>query len=722
MPYLFRRSACLTIAVAALFIVLASAIVRFVVWQRMARSIENTMQAAEIQADLDALVSLIQEAEAGQRGFILTSEGSFLEDYDRAVKELPEHFTGLETMLAGRPDAVNILRELHAAVDSKITDLSQTVELFRNKEREQAITRVADGNRTNRMDRIRALIGRVEETMPADFAGANKERRARMASAVWWTNAAGISGILAGLAALFMYFLARRLASAEASQERRAEIAEQVGKHKSSFLASMSHEIRTPMNAVLGFTELMEAEPLSEKQQSFLYSIKQAGQSLIQLINDILDLSKVEAGMIDLNPQPTDLREAGEFVRTVLGQVCAAKGVDLRIDIPRSIPRGLLLDEGRVRQILVNLAGNAARFTEHGFVRVSAEAQYPVEDRKHVTIILKVQDTGVGIPAEKLITIFEPFVQADSRRHPEKHGTGLGLSIVKRLTGLMGGTVSVESEPGRGSTFTVVLPRVEIPERAVPIEPAVLDVRANMDDLQPSEILVVDDNPVNRDLLAGIFEGTHHQVRFATNGLEALHAMSEKKPGLVLMDVRMPVMTGTEALEKMRLEPGLRAVPVIAVTASSLLHDEGGLRRRFNGYLRKPFSRAELYREIAQFIPRQTRTATVRLPDLSAEGPESEAQAAAWQTAVRKLRQFEATTWPALQKCLAITEANDFAARLRLLAEAADCPPLRSYAETLRKHAGRFAADDLEKHLAAFPQLITLLETRITHILSHAAQ
>jgi CheY-like chemotaxis protein len=267
----------------------------------------------------------------------------------------------------------------------------------------------------------------------------------------------------------------------------------------------------------------------------------------------------------------------------------------------------------------------------------------------------------------------------------------------------------------------VVIPGVEIAAQWPAGEQSAMDARINLDDFPPSEILVVDDNPVNRELLAEIFEGTHHRVRFAANGQEALAAMAEQRPGLVLMDVRMPVMTGTEALQKMRAQPELKSVPVIAVTASSLLSEEGPVRQNFSGYLRKPFSRVELYRQIAHFIPRRG-TMPVPLPELTVERPQAGAQAAEWDAAVRKLRQMESSSWPALLKTLAITEAQSFAARLLAIADASDCPPLRTYAANLRRHADNFAADDLERHLAAFPNLIALLEERISQTNLHAAE
>ena len=438
MSHPFRRSVHLTVAVTALFIVLVSAIVRFIFWQRMEHSVEQAMQAAEVQSHLDDAFSLLQDAETGQRGFLLTGRETFLEPFHKAEQELPEQFSNLEAMLQEQPEAAGDFVEFKAAATARLLELSRAMQLFRDNDREQALAIVAEGSGNGAMNKIRALVSHTKEVRTVAFARAATDRR------------------------------------------------------------------------------------------------------------------KVSA-------QPA-----------------------------------------------------------------ASDAQLP-------------------------------------------------------LAG------------------------------------------ANLDDFPPSDILIVDDNPVNRELMAGIFVGTQHHVRFAANGVEALTAMSEKVPSLVLMDVRMPVMNGSEAVEKMRRKPDLESVPVIAVTASSLLPEAGNTRHRFNGYLRKPFSPAELYREIAQIIPRITGTGREKLPDFPPEVPDSEAHATAWQTAIRKLHQMESSSWAALRNSLAITEAMHFAGRLLLLAEAADCLPLRAYAATLRQYAASYAADDLEKHVAAFPQLIALLEERTTRTTSHAA-
>jgi PAS domain S-box-containing protein len=225
--------------------------------------------------------------------------------------------------------------------------------------------------------------------------------------------------------------------------------AEHAVREKSAFLANMSHEIRSPMNAILGFSELLEPEGLTPKQSQYVRAIRDSGASLLTLINDILDLSKLEAGKLELHPDPTDMRDSCEFLRTVFGQQMLTKSLQLQFEISPDLPRALLLDRLRLRQVLVNLLGNAIKFTERGGVklRVAWKSQ---EDASSGTLMIDVEDTGIGIPADKLEEVFKPFVQADSRQTAEKEGSGIGLTIVKRIMDLMGGVLTVESVVGLG--------------------------------------------------------------------------------------------------------------------------------------------------------------------------------------------------------------------------------------------------------------------------------
>ena len=363
----------------------------------------------------------------------------------------------------------------------------------------------------------------------------------------------------------------------------------------------MSHEIRSPMNAILGFSELLEPEGLTPKQSQYVRAIRDSGASLLHLINDILDLSKLEAGKLELHPDPTDMRDSCEFLRTIFGQQAVMKSLQLQFELAPDLPRAMLLDRLRLRQVLVNLLSNAIKFTERGCVKTRVSWQSQERDDAG-TLLIDVQDTGIGIPVDKVEEIFKPFVQADSRRTAEKEGTGIGLTIVKRLTELMGGSLAVDSTLGQGTIFHLRFTNVPVSGRLPVGDHAEPGGAVDFNDFAPAVLLVVDDNRTNRDLMAGIFEKTHHRVYFATNGQEALECLRTTKLDVVLLDIRMPVMDGRTTLAEIRKQPGLASLPVIAVTASSEVGEETELQSQFSGYIRKPFSRQTLFLALAPFL------------------------------------------------------------------------------------------------------------------------
>jgi len=489
--------------------------------------------------------------------------------------------------------------------------------------------------------------------------------------------------------------------------------AEQAVREKSAFLANMSHEIRSPMNAILGFSELLEPEGLTPKQSQYVRAIRDSGASLLTLINDILDLSKLEAGKLELHPDPTDMRDSCEFLRTVFGQQVLTKSLQLQFKISPELPHALLLDRLRLRQVLVNLLGNAIKFTERGGVklRVSWKSQ---EDASSGTLMIDVEDTGIGIPADKLEEVFKPFVQVDSRQTAEKEGSGIGLTIVKRIMDLMGGVLTVESVVGQGTVFHLQLANVPVSERLAVGDHAEPGGVVDFNDFAPATLLVADDHQANRELIAGIFEKTHHRVQFASNGQEALECLEKTKPDAVLLDIRMPVMDGRTTLAEIRKRPSLASLPVIAITASGEANADHEGRSQFSGFIRKPFSRHTLFIALAPFLQRAAQKdamAPVSSAEMAASFPRpSPERVAQWRELTLKLRHQEADEWPNLRDSLAINGTRAFARKLFDLAQAAQSSPLASYAATLTTFADGYAIAQMERHLAAFPKLIESIE------------
>ena len=489
--------------------------------------------------------------------------------------------------------------------------------------------------------------------------------------------------------------------------------AEQAVREKSAFLANMSHEIRSPMNAILGFSELLEPEGLTPKQSQYVRAIRDSGASLLTLINDILDLSKLEAGKLELHPDPTDMRDSCEFLRTVFGQQVLTKSLQLQFEISPDLPRALLLDRLRLRQILVNLLGNAIKFTERGGVKLRVSWKSD-ENGSSGTLMMDVEDTGIGIPADKLEEVFKPFVQVDSRQTAEKEGSGIGLTIVKRIMDLMGGVLTVESVVGQGTVFHLQLANVPVSERFSVGDHAEPGGAVDFNDFTPATLLVADDHQANRELIAGIFEKTHHRVQFASNGQEALESLEKTKPDAVLLDIRMPVMDGRTTLAEIRRRPGLASLPVIAITASGEASADPEGRSQFSGFIRKPFSRHTLFIAMTPFLQRAAQKDAidpVSSAEMAASMPKpSPEQAAQWRELTLKLRHQEADEWPNLRDSLAINGTRAFARKLLDLAQAAQCSPLAGYATTLTTFADGYAIGQMERHLAAFPKLIESIE------------
>jgi CheY-like chemotaxis protein len=373
----------------------------------------------------------------------------------------------------------------------------------------------------------------------------------------------------------------------------------------------------------------------------------------------------------------------------------------------------LLLDRLRLRQVLVNLLGNAIKFTERGFVKTRV-SWHSEKNGETGTLLIDVQDTGIGIPADKLEEVFQPFVQADSRRMAEREGTGIGLTIVKRVTKLMGGSLTVESTVGQGTAFHLRFPDVPV-SRLSPVGDHAEPGRAvDFDDFAPAVFLVVDDNQANRALMAGIFERTHHRVLFANNGQEALDHLKQGRPDVVLLDIRMPVMDGRTTLAEIRKQAKMASLPVIAVTASSKAGEEHELRAQFSGFIRKPFSRQTLFLALAQFLQKASPESGLESPDpaetLQSIPIAAPNQAAQWRELALELRQQQADIWPTLRDSLAVNETRTFAHKLFLLGQSAQCAPLATYAATLTTFADSYAIGQMEHHLAAFPKLVESIE------------
>ncbi len=688
--------------------ILSAVVISSISWWKLNASISERSKIRTLILSWEQLGSTLRDAETGQRGFLLTGDDAYLAPFTAAEKALPGQFQLLERREIEWEDEYGPaeLLELRQTADRKIDELRETITVFKRENLQAAIEMVKSGKGKQIMDDIRAELNLRLDQLHKGL----EVQSAIMQRDLLWTFYSVAGTALASFLAGFLAWRLLRESEVQARREERLAAekrrAEQADREKSIFLATMSHEIRTPMNAILGFGELLAADAKADKEKRYAQSIVRSGHSLLQIINDILDLSKIEAGMMDIHPEPTDLRELASFVQQLFTTQAVSRGLEMRVEFQEDLPSSLMVDSTRLRQILINLAGNAFKFTEQGHVLLRFSGHRETGARSQLRLIIEVSDTGVGIPPEQMTEIFKPFVQAKVRREMEHRGTGLGLAIVKRLVRLMSGNVSVQSELGKGSTFRLDFPAVDIsarlPKSAIQDEPPV-----DFNELSPAEIMVVDDNPVNRELVRGFFEGTHHQVREASDGREALTAMLEKRPDVVLMDIRMPVMDGRTALRALRDQKSLDLLPVIAVTASSMAGEEGMLRETFDGYVRKPFSRSTLFKELAQFIPRLEDKREPRLPAGEASALPG------WRELVGKLHDLKTSTWPSVRDGMVLAEVSSFAERLTQLSLEYECPPLENYAAGLAAQCQSFSPGEIEKTVETFPGLITQIERRL---------
>jgi PAS domain S-box-containing protein len=360
---------------------------------------------------------------------------------------------------------------------------------------------------------------------------------------------------------------------------------------KSEFLATMSHEIRTPMNGVIGMTALLRDTPLTATQADYVRTIESSGDSLLTILNDILDYSKIEAGRIELEVAPFDLRECVNDALDLFAANAREKNIRLDSTIAAGVPAWVAGDVTRLRQILVNLLGNAIKFTDAGEVNVSMDAEPRDTTMSHQRLNFAVSDTGIGIPPDGMDRLFKSFSQVDASMTRRFGGTGLGLAISKRLAGLMGGTMWVESKPGRGSTFhftVLVEPRVA-PKGAAPRSSAAA-VDASLGRRCPLRVLVAEDNPVNQRVATLMLQRLGYRATTVGNGLEALAALELADYDTILMDVEMPEIDGCEATRRIRAKRQAPTRPwIIALTAGAMPEDrERALAAGMNDFLTKP--------------------------------------------------------------------------------------------------------------------------------------
>jgi signal transduction histidine kinase/CheY-like chemotaxis protein len=488
---------------------------------------------------------------------------------------------------------------------------------------------------------------------------------------------------------------------------------------KSTFLANMSHEIRTPMNSILGYSRLLKKMVCEEKQKDYLEIVETSGRNLLSLIDDILDLSRIEAGKMSLVNQPMSPKNLFGEIENIFRIKTREKGIDFAIQMDPLIPGGVCMDETRLRQILFNLVGNAVKFTDEGYVKLSLQAAPSTAHSGRMTLVFTVEDTGMGIPSDQLEKIFHAFEQ-QSTQSSRYGGTGLGLAITKRLVEMMDGELSVTSRVGQGSVFTLRLANVETADfQAAPQSPATAPY--DFLDFQGAEVLVVEDNPHNLGLIRTILEAQNVSVSEAANGKQALDLLKSKQPlpALVLMDMKTPVMDGYEATRVIKTDDALKHIPVIALTADIANADKDPLKTcGCDGFLTKPIEERRLFSELMKYLPYHRKEASTPTDSHEQAAGITEKENLDQLSAVSELS-AEAITeisttlssqlmdhWQELGDSMILDRWASFGQEVKQLGERFNVGLLVKYGQRMLDNVNHLNIKELKKTIKSYPGLV----------------
>ncbi len=485
--------------------------------------------------------------------------------------------------------------------------------------------------------------------------------------------------------------------------------AESANRAKSEFLANMSHEIRTPMNAMLGFSNLMHNIVTDKQQKNYLDSIQTAGKGLLTLINDILDLSKIEAGRLELQYEAINPLAVFKAMEQIFGTKIADLDLEFIIDIAPDLPPALMLDEIRVRPVLFNLIGNAVKFTKQGHIKLSA---YKLDktDSSFVDLVFIVEDTGTGIAEEQSAIIFEAFVQQDGQRIREYGGTGLGLTISKRLVEMMSGYITLTSAINKGSIFVVTLENVEVARVGPSANTSTVFYDLRNIAFETTQVLIVDDIDSNRRLIKESLSLAGLEVIEAVNGQEAVEMAKEVSPGMIIMDIRMPVMDGFEAAKKIKTNPKTKDIPIIALTASAgIEHTRKIEQSAFDEHLSKPVSMGRLFEYLAKYLKHTLKEAEENARPTSSDGDTAE-NIKDIPELLKSMKNQIMPEWEALTGVMEMDEVEAFAKKLADLATRHNAASLLEYTENLIMLIQSFDIEQIEISLKRLPGICDEME------------
>ncbi|PQA56876.1 hybrid sensor histidine kinase/response regulator [Siphonobacter curvatus] len=540
----------------------------------------------------------ILSVESRIRASIATNDTSHLKGVDENIDKVEMFLDSLSTNTTDTAVHRMIRRLSVLALEKKKTK-ERLLSRFLVKGNMNETSSIANPRARKISDEITATTAKIYESRQYEMMQLSQESEERGNKARWYDLSILIL-LLAG-GGVICFFIVRQfqrqnqLIQELNESEKKASVAAQA---KENFLANMSHEIRTPLSGMLGFTNLLQKRKLDAESMAFVHSIQKSGESLLAIINEILDLSKIEAGMMRITPGVFSVNGLVHSIQTLFGERLKEKGLQLYVTIDPAIPDTLIGDATRLTQVLVNLIGNAIKFTQQG--HISIDVYNKSLGNKIIQLGFRITDTGIGIESEKLEEIFDRFNQGEASTTRNYGGTGLGLSIAKNLILLQQGAITVQSKPGKGTTFDFYIP-YEVAEEQLDQKPVSEAIYLKDKTYMPLSILVVDDNATNQSLMKHLLLQWNVAFDTVSNGLEALEKLRDSTYDLILMDIQMPHMDGYTATQQIR-EVFQLDIPIIAMTAHAMAGErEKCLSRGMNEYISKPINEEELFNVISRF-------------------------------------------------------------------------------------------------------------------------